>query len=82
MSEEIYQSIATAVMEGEEEEGRQLVQEALKSDLPPLDILHRKGSSKASPKPANYGNRTSTSFPMWCWQQRPLKPPWSPSSPG
>jgi 5-methyltetrahydrofolate--homocysteine methyltransferase len=41
MSEEIYSSIATAVMEGEEEEGRRLVEEALKSDLPPLDILQK-----------------------------------------
>ncbi len=41
MSEEIFQAIVDAVVEGEEEEAARLAGQALAADLPPLDILQK-----------------------------------------
>jgi 5-methyltetrahydrofolate--homocysteine methyltransferase len=41
MSEDIFQAIVDAVVEGEEEEAARLVSQALATDLPPLDILQK-----------------------------------------
>jgi len=50
MGDEIYQAISKAITEGEEEEAVKRVQEALKSGLPPVEIMQRgivAGISKA-----------------------------------